>query len=380
MQVAVAGVKDVGHAQLVLAGQGVDLAQDLRQARARDHAVLHVVGGGDPSHRGERRLARLPDQLALGLGLGDAHVEGPRLPADLDHPLEAVDALLARTVELDHQRRAGVEPVADMGGLLGGLDRQLVHHLDRARDDAGVDDRRHRVAGGAGVVEERHQRPDGLGRGDHPQRDPGGHAERALGADERAEQVIAGGVAVERHLRAVGEHDLERGHVVGREAVLEAVRPARVLGDVAADRADDLARGVGGIEMSGGDGARDRQVGHPGLDDDAGVVEVDRQDPAQPREDDQDAVGGGQRPARESRARRPGPPRARRPHGSSGPSAGPRRRSPGGPPPAASGDGAAARRTGRSRARADGSARARDRRSRAVVRSAPRASLTAASP
>src|SRR3712207_7434031 len=42
--------------------------------------------------------------------------------------------------------------------------------------------------------------------------------------------------------------------VVGGEAVLEAVRAARVLGDVAADRADDLRAGVRRVEERRPDG------------------------------------------------------------------------------------------------------------------------------
>ena len=66
-----------------------------------------------------------------------------------------------------------------------------------------------------------------------------------------AEQV--GPVGVERLPAelddlAVGQDERQPGHVVGREAVLEAVRAARVLGDVAADRADLLARGIGRVE------------------------------------------------------------------------------------------------------------------------------------
>ena len=65
------------------------------------------------------------------------------------------------------------------------------------------------------------------------------------------EQVVARRVdalaAAELHDLAVGQHDLEPGHVVRREAVLEAVRAAGVLGDVAADRADDLGRRVGRV-------------------------------------------------------------------------------------------------------------------------------------
>ena len=65
-----------------------------------------------------------------------------------------------------------------------------------------------------------------------------------------------GVVARERDELAVGQHDVDGEHVVDREAVLEAVRAARVLGDVAADRADLLARRVGRVvEAVAGDRA-----------------------------------------------------------------------------------------------------------------------------
>ena len=78
----------------------------------------------------------------------------------------------------------------------------------------------------------------------------GRDAERALGADEDAEQIVARRVerlAAELDQLAVGQHDLEAEHVVDGEAVLEAVRAAGVLGDVAADRADLLARRIGRV-------------------------------------------------------------------------------------------------------------------------------------
>ncbi len=75
VEVPVAGVEHVRDPQLVLGGERVDLAQHLGQPRARDHAVLDVVGGGDPAHRRERRLAGAPDQVALLRALGDPHVE-----------------------------------------------------------------------------------------------------------------------------------------------------------------------------------------------------------------------------------------------------------------------------------------------------------------
>ena len=102
---------------------------------------------------------------------------------------------------------------------------------------------------------------------------------------------------------SVGEHDLDPGHVVRREPVLEAVRAARVLRDVAADRAHDLARRVGRIEVRRRDSVGDREVRHARLGHDARVRQVDLEDPPQPREPDQDAVLDGQRAAREPGAR-----------------------------------------------------------------------------
>ncbi len=102
---------------------------------------------------------------------------------------------------------------------------------------------------------------------------------------------------------AVGEDDVGREHVVDREAVLQAVRAARVLGDVAADRAHLLARGIGRVVVAvGGDGLRDLEVRHPGLDDDPAVFEIDLEHAVQAGERDHDPVGDRQRAAREAGA------------------------------------------------------------------------------
>ena len=70
-------------------------------------------------------------------------------------------------------------------------------------------------------------------------------------APSRSEPVRVERLAAELDDVAVGQHDRQPGHVVDREAVLEAVRAARVLGDVAADRADLLARRIGRVEEAG---------------------------------------------------------------------------------------------------------------------------------
>jgi hypothetical protein len=301
VQVAVAGVEDVGDDQPVLVAERGDPVEHLRQLRARDHPVLDEVVRRDPAHRRERRLAGLPEALALFLVARHAHVVGAVALADRGDLVEAGLALALGAVELDQQRRAAHRE-AGLGRLLGRLDRLGVHHLDRSRDDAALDDLRHGLAGLVRGVEERHQRAHGLRRGDHAQPHLGRHAERALGADERAEQVIARRVelvAADLDHLAVGEHELQAGHVVGREAVLEAVGAARVLGDVAADRADDLARRVRRVEVRGRHGGGHRRVGHAGLDAHPPVVEVDLEDPLHPREHEQHAVLDRQRAAGE---------------------------------------------------------------------------------
>ncbi len=111
------------------------------------------------------------------------------------------------------------------------------------------------------------------------------------------EQV--GPLAVERGAAefddvAVGEDDLHPGDVVDGEAVLEAVGAAGVLGDVAADRADLLARGVGRVEEAcARDGARHVEVRDTRLDDHPLPVDVDLEHAVHPRERDDDAVGDG---------------------------------------------------------------------------------------
>ena len=109
-------------------------------ARARDHAVLHVVVRRDAAHGGEGRLACAPDQLALGLVLGNA--DAVRARAHLDHLLEARLALGLGAVQLHHQRRARVHRIAGVRRALGGADREVVHHLDGARHDPLGDDPR----------------------------------------------------------------------------------------------------------------------------------------------------------------------------------------------------------------------------------------------
>ena len=86
-------------------------------------------------------------------------------------------------------------------------------------------------------------------------------------------------------------HDLQAQHVVGRHAVGEAVRPAGVLGDVAADGAGALARRVGRVvEAVLGDRLAQVEVDHARLDQRRPVLDVDLEDALHARHRDEHAA------------------------------------------------------------------------------------------
>ena len=168
-----------------------------------------------------------------------------------------------KPVQLDEQHRRGVARIAARGtqSSTAWMVRWSIISIAAgtmpARDDGRHRARRPRsiasktastVLTACGLRQDAH---DDLGR------DP----ERALAADEDAGQVVAGRVArlaAEPHDLAVGQHDLEPEHVIRGDAVLQAVRPAGVLGDVAADRARLLARRIGRVVEPVGATPRER--------------------------------------------------------------------------------------------------------------------------
>ena len=82
MEIAVAGVKNIADFEAVLAADFTDAAQGGRKFRARDHAVLRVVGGRKASHGAEGVLAALPEKIAFARIFGDAHFARAMQPAD----------------------------------------------------------------------------------------------------------------------------------------------------------------------------------------------------------------------------------------------------------------------------------------------------------
>ena len=285
----------------------MNLREHFRQLRARHDGVLHDEVRRHAAHRAERLLASLPEARALDVVARDAH--GSRAVRSAER-LDRRDVDLEtgeRAVDLDEQRGRRVRRIAGrVDRRFHGANRRLIDHLERGRNDARRDDRRH----GARRRVERHEVGEQRANRFRISRQSNGDVERdakaALGADERADEIVAILLAVraaERDDLAVGKQHGERDDVIRRHAVLEAVRTARVLGDVAADRARGLARRIRRVVQSvRGDRARQRDVHDARLDDREQILGVDRQNAIESVESDEhDAVG--ERTARQSGAR-----------------------------------------------------------------------------
>ena len=120
----------------------------------------------------------------------------------------------------------------------------MVHHLERSRHDPGGDD----VTDGlGGVAHGRERQQQGAHRRwvrRQADGDFGGDSECAFTADERASQIEPGRLVLQPSEFSdlpVGQDDLDGQNMGVRDAVGEAVGASRIVGDIAAERADLLA-------------------------------------------------------------------------------------------------------------------------------------------
>ena len=166
-----------------------------------------------------------------------------------------------------------------------GVDLHVVAELD-----AGDGDRvgEHLDDGVDGGVERREGAGGGghrLGRGLDAQRDLGDQAERALGADEQAGEVVAGGGLARSRAGAddlaLRGDDGEAEDVLAHRAVADAGRSRRAGGDHAADRR--VGAGVDGEEDALGPQLRvELPARHARLDGDVHVLDRQAQDLVRP--------------------------------------------------------------------------------------------------
>jgi hypothetical protein len=306
VQVAVAGVKDVGAAQAILGFHAGDRAQHLGQALARNRAVHAQVVGRDAADGREGRLAPGPEAQAFGLVARDADAAGAGALEDTADALDFLGDFARRAVRFAEQDGGGVHVVTGFRERLDGADRRLVHHLQPGGNNAGGDDRGDRVAGFRHVVERGDDDLRELGLRRQFDRDLGDHREHAFRAVHQRQEVVAGRVRRARSdlERFAGGRQRAHGeHVMHGQAVLQAMHAARVFGDVAAQRAGDLRRRIGRvIEPEGRGGFREREVAHAGLHDGGARDRVDLEDLLEFRQRQQDPLAVRQCAARETRA------------------------------------------------------------------------------
>ena len=128
-----------------------------------------------------------------------------------------------------------------------------------------------------------------------PHRNLGDDAQQTLGTDDDAEQIVAASIGVfaaQPDDVAVDRDELDPDHVVGGQAVFQAVHAAGVFRHVAADGAGDLAGRVRRVvEALRLHRLRDGEIGDAGLDDGAAIGNVDLQDLLEFAEAEQNAVG-----------------------------------------------------------------------------------------
>ena len=270
VQVAVAGVEDVGDLQVVLLAHLGDLLQHQRQGRAGHGAIADQVARRDACHGPEGAAPARPEQGPLGLVLGDPHLPRAVLHAEPHDGLGLLFQVILEAIHLDDQHRGAVQRQAAGEGLLHGVDHQLVHHLEGRRHHTRGHDGRHRLAALLDAVVDGQHGLHALGQADDADHHLGAHAEGALAAHEDAREVVARRVRrhpAQFHDLTVRQHHGHAHHVVGGDAVLEAVGSAGVLCHVAAQGRGLLAGGIRQILVAQRrQGLAQLQVEHARLD------------------------------------------------------------------------------------------------------------------
>ena len=193
-----------------------------------------------------------------------------------------------------------------MHGSFCRLNGEVVHNFHGAGQNAGCDDHAHGVTRCLQRVVGCQDCAVQLRLGQQPQRDLQRHAKQSLRAHKQTHEVRAGTLlafAAQLHQCAIRQHHAHCQHMVAGHAVLEAVCPAGVESDVAADGADGLAGRVGRIvEPVRGGCKRHIQIAHAWLHNSNALPGIDAQNAVEAAERNHYAVRHRQAAARKAGA------------------------------------------------------------------------------
>ncbi len=234
----------------------------------------------------------------------------PFASADAGDVLGHLVHAVPQTVELDEQHRGRIAGEAADHAVLDGVDGAVVHHLERRRHQSRRHDGRYHVPA---VLERIAHGQHGLDRlrfAEDTENGGGRYPQGPLASHEDSGQIEAGRIGIltaQPDDLAVGEHYLDPEHVIGGDAVLEAMGPARVLGDVAAQRARLLAGRIGGVVVAErGEDRGDVQIEDAHLDGHPLIRQIDLEHLAHPAHLEDYGAVEGERPAAQVRPAAPG--------------------------------------------------------------------------
>src|SRR5271167_1211746 len=306
MEIAIAGMKDVGDAKTGFAAETRNLAHYLRQSRSRYHTVLDDVVRRDAAHGSEGGFASLPHQGALGFALRQPNFQSTILAAEFINVAHKRLDLHIRAIEF-YEKQAATIGIVGVNGGFGSLDGKVVHHFDGRGQHASSDDVADGRSGFVGAWKRSQQCADALRSFHDTKNNFRGDAESAFGPDKQASQIVPGRVeslSSDVHQGTVWKDDIQAENVSRRESILEAVRSTGILGNVAANAAYRLRGWIGCVEIAVRfDAAGNVKIENARFNDNALVGKIDLEDAIHTRKADDNSLLNGQRTATQPGAR-----------------------------------------------------------------------------
>ena len=306
MEVSVAGVEDIPVRDRVSCGDGGNLGQRIREPGAGHGAVGHEIVGGQPGNGAERPAPSRPKQVPLCGVLRLTDLAAAVLHAQLADPFGLLLQPRCRSIHLGNQHGGCVQRITARHALLHRPHHGGIHHLQRRRNDPRRDDVGHGPGGIRHVVVNRQKRHYRLGRRKNPHDQFGYDTERPLAADQQPAKVITRripGRPANPHNLATGKDQGHPKHVICGHAVFQAVRAARVLPHVPAQRSDLLAGRIRCVEEpQRGERVLQFEIRHPRLNDGVSAFRPDVQNAVQTRQVDYQPALGGNASSRKVRA------------------------------------------------------------------------------
>ncbi len=185
-----------------------------------------------------------------------------------------------------------------------GAERPAIEHFARRGNNSVSSDIHDAIGGVFERVVDSQERAHVFGESQKPDGNFRDQREGSFGADHKAGQIVARrfhGSPADVHNFAIGQDQLEAGHVVGSDTIGECVRPAGILRDIAADRAGFLTGRIGReIQTIFLRCARKVEIYDSRFDYGTLIFRVDLQDVVHARECEDDAALPGQRSAGET--------------------------------------------------------------------------------